>query len=174
MSISCGLLCSGAYAKRIQKYAISEVVMRILMVSSSGGHWVQMCRLAPAFSEHEVIFASTDSDYSQSVSGNKFYALPDASMWNKPKLFLQALKVLFLLVKVRPKVVLSTGASVGFFALFFAKKLGIKTIWVDSIANCDELSLSGEKVKRHADLFLTQWEHLAGFDADVRFEGAVI
>jgi hypothetical protein len=50
---------------------------------------------------------------------------------------------------------------VGFFALFFAKKMKIKTIWVDSLANVEQMSLSGSKVKPYADLWLTQWEHLA-------------
>lgn len=148
--------------------------MKILLISSCGGHWVQMCRLLPAMESCELVFASTDPDYSQSVSGFKFYAIPDASMWNKPRLILQALKVLFLLIKIRPDVVVSTGASVGFFALFFGKKMGIKTIWIDSIANCDELSLSGKKVKPYADLFLTQWEHLARGSDGIRFAGAVI
>ncbi|MBN1256111.1 MAG: UDP-N-acetylglucosamine--LPS N-acetylglucosamine transferase, partial [Planctomycetes bacterium] len=42
-----------------------------------------------------------------------------------------------------------------------AKKLiGAKTIWVDSIANGGELSLSGKLAEKYADLWLTQWEHL--------------
>jgi UDP-N-acetylglucosamine:LPS N-acetylglucosamine transferase len=82
-------------------------------------------------------------------------------MWNKIRLIWQALSVLMLLIKLRPAVVISTGASVGFFALFFAKKMKIKTIWVDSLANVEQMSLSGSKVKPYADLWLTQWEHLA-------------
>lgn len=148
--------------------------MKVLLISSCGGHWVQLCRLLPAFENCEVVFASTDPDYSQTVSGYEFYSIPDASMWNKFRLVLQALKILFLLLKIRPNAVVSTGASSGFFALFFAKKMGIKTVWLDSIANCDELSLSGKKVKPYADLFLTQWEHLAVKDNGARFVGAVI
>jgi UDP-N-acetylglucosamine:LPS N-acetylglucosamine transferase len=148
--------------------------MKVLLISSCGGHWVQMCRLLPAFENCEVVFASTDPDYSQSVSGYQFYAIPDASMWSKLRLVWQALSVLWLLIRVRPNVVLSTGASSGFFALLFAKKMGMKTIWVDSIANCDELSLSGKKIRPHADLFLTQWEHLAGGETGAKYAGAVV
>ena len=39
--------------------------------------------------------------------------------------------------------------------------MGIKTIWIDSLANAETMSLSGLKVKPYADLWLTQWEHLA-------------
>jgi len=41
------------------------------------------------------------------------------------------------------------------------KLLRMKTIWVDSIANADELSMSGQKAGGCADLWLTQWHHLA-------------
>ena len=61
----------------------------------------------------------------------------------------------------RPDVVLSTGAAPGFFAILFGKLLGARTIWVDSIANAEQLSLSGKKAGRFADLWLTQWPHLA-------------
>jgi exopolysaccharide biosynthesis glucuronosyltransferase PssD len=35
---------------------------------------------------------------------------------------------------------------------------------VDSIANAERLSLSGSKVEKCADLWLTQWEHLSKID----------
>ncbi len=134
---------------------------KVLFISSCGGHWKQMRRLEPAFVEFEKHFAATDASYYQFVIGQPFHYIPDASMWNKIRLIWQALSVLMLLIKLRPAVVISTGASVGFFALFFAKKMKIKTIWVDSLANVEQMSLSGSKVKPYADLWLTQWEHLA-------------
>jgi hypothetical protein len=42
------------------------------------------------------------------------------------------------------------------------KFLGAKTIWLDSIANVEHISMSGEKVRGFTDLWLTQWPHLAG------------
>ena len=41
------------------------------------------------------------------------------------------------------------------------KLLGAKTIWVDSIANAQELSLSGKRAGKFADLWLTQWQELS-------------
>jgi UDP-N-acetylglucosamine:LPS N-acetylglucosamine transferase len=146
---------------------------KVLFISSSGGHWKQMRRLEPAFEGFEKYYAATEPSYYQFVIGRPFYSVPDASMWNKFRLVWQAIKVLVLLVRVRPSVVISTGASVGFFALFFAKKMKIKTIWVDSLANVEQMSLSGLKVKPYADLWLTQWEHLAKAEGPY-FYGAVL
>jgi len=59
------------------------------------------------------------------------------------------------------------------FALLFGKMLGAKTIWVDSIANAEALSVSGEKVGKYADLWLTQWPHLEK-QAGPSFKGSVL
>ncbi len=134
---------------------------KVLFISSCGGHWKEMRRLEPAFSDCIKYYATTDRSYYQFVAGEHFYAVPDASLWSKLRLIWQAIYVFFLLLYLKPNIVISTGASVGFFALFFAKKLRIKTIWVDSLANAEEMSLSGKKVRPYADLWLTQWEHLA-------------
>ena len=61
-------------------------------------------------------------------------------------------------------VVLSTGAAPGYFAILFGRLVGARTIWLDSIANVEQVSMSGQMVRRHADLWLTQWPHLAHED----------
>ena len=68
--------------------------------------------------------------------------------------------MLWVLLRVRPDVVISTGAAPGYFALRFGGLLGARTLWLDSIANAEELSLSGTKASRFADLTLTQWPEL--------------
>jgi UDP-N-acetylglucosamine:LPS N-acetylglucosamine transferase len=72
-----------------------------------------------------------------------------------------AMRVAVILLVERPDVIVSTGAAPGYFALRLGKFLGLRTIWVDSIANVERLSLSGQRVGRFADLWLTQWPHLA-------------
>ena len=137
-------------------------LLKVLIVSSSGGHWSQMLRLLPAFDGMDISYACTGKEYRETLAGDKkFFAIPDASMDAKLKLIWQALNVFKLLLQIRPDVVVSTGASSGFFALMFAKKMGKKTIWIDSLANVDKLSMSGRRVAPYADMYLTQWQHLA-------------
>jgi UDP-N-acetylglucosamine:LPS N-acetylglucosamine transferase len=134
----------------------------VLFVSSSGGHWTQLRRLRPAFDGWSQLYACTNAGYRATVDPEeRFFVLPEATRWNKVRLVYQALIVLWILLRTRPEVVVSTGASPGFFAMLFGRLLRKKTIWVDSIANVDELSLSGQQARRFADLWLTQWRHLA-------------
>jgi UDP-N-acetylglucosamine:LPS N-acetylglucosamine transferase len=94
-------------------------------------------------------------------------------MWDKLGLIKLAFSVLRQVIAIRPEVVISTGAAPGFFAILFGKLLGAKTIWVDSIANADELSVAGKKVKPWADLWLTQWEHLQS-DKGPKYYGSIL
>lgn len=135
---------------------------RILLISSSGGHWVQMNRIVPAFKNHDLYFCSTDFDYMSLVPEGRFYCVPDGSRNSNPFHIVHlALAVLRTLLQIKPHVIVTTGAAPGFFALFIGKLLGMKTVWIDSIANVNELSMSGRKAAWFADLYITQWPHLA-------------
>ena len=133
---------------------------KVLALSSGGGHWVQLLRLRPAFDGCIVHYATVKKGYQTDVGDAPFHVIPDSNRWNKFALLRTAFWVLALLVRLRPDVVISTGAAPGFFAVRLAKLLRMRTIWVDSIANGEELSLSGQKAG-FCDLWVTQWEHLA-------------
>jgi hypothetical protein len=97
----------------------------------------------------------------------------DATRWNKFGLLVLLLRLLRILLRERPEVIISTGAAPGYLALRIGRWLGARTIWIDSIANVERLSMSGEKIGPHADLWLTQWPHLARRDGP-HFVGAVL
>ena len=133
---------------------------KILAISSSGGHWTQMQRITSSFSGNEVVYVSTLKGYAKEVSTCKYYQVKDASAWNKLGLFSLFLQLIKIVVYERPNIVISTGAAPGLFAIILSRFLGAKTIWIDSIANYEKLSLSGRLAKYFTHLHLTQWEHL--------------
>lgn len=135
--------------------------LKILAVSSGGGHWVQLLRVRPAFAECQVTYATVNPSYQSDVGSSRFYAIADATRWSKLGLLRLAAQIIGILLWERPDVVISTGAAPGFFAVMFGKWMGARTIWIDSMANVDELSLSGQRAGKYADLWLTQWPHLA-------------
>ena len=146
---------------------------RVLAVSSGGGHWVQLRRLRPAFEGFETIWLTVDADHRQEVDGAPFYVVNDATRWDRLQVVTCALRVIRVLLRVRPDVIVTTGAAPGFFAIVFGKLMRARTVWVDSIANADELSGSGTWIGRFADLWLTQWPHLAR-EGGPDYEGAVL
>lgn len=146
--------------------------MKILAVSSIGGHWIQLLRLMPAFEGSEVEFMTTKQNFSTMVEGNKFYSIPDGNRWNKYGLVKCFFSIATIVKKSKPDVIITTGAAPGLIALFVGKLFGIKTVWVDSIANCEQISMSGKIAIKVADVIYTQWEHLES--NKVKFHGNVL
>jgi UDP-N-acetylglucosamine:LPS N-acetylglucosamine transferase len=137
---------------------------KILAISSPGGHWIQLNKICNQLEDQfEVVYATPAADYTSSTKedAKKVYAVTDASADSKLNLIPLTLKILFILLRERPNIIISTGAAPGVMAVLLCKFLPIKTIWIDSIANVKVLSRSGQMVKKHANLVVTQWEDLS-------------
>lgn len=132
----------------------------VLAVASGGGHWVQLQRLRSAFAHQRVVWVTTQQDYARDVAG-ELYVVRDANLWDKLGLVVLFAQVAWLVLRLRPRVVITTGAAPGFAAVMFGRLFGARTIWIDSIANAEELSGSGKRAGRWAHVWLTQWSHLA-------------
>ena len=65
------------------------------------------------------------------------------------------------------------GRRPGFFAVVFGKLTGARTIWLDTIALVEHLSMCGKKVGPFADLWLTQWPGNAT-EGGAQYAGAVV
>lgn len=145
---------------------------KVLAVASRGGHWVQLLRLRPAFDGFDVTYVSTDAEYKTMVEGSKLRIVWEATRQSRFRIATLAIQMFWILIHERPDVIITTGAAPGYFAVRLGKWLGIKTLWLDSIANAEELSLSGQLASKHTSKVLTQWRHLAS--ETVEFHGAVI
>ena len=146
---------------------------RLLAVASGGGHWVQLLRLRPAFGGCDVSYLTTSGGYQRDVVGARVFVVNDASRWNKIALGVMTMRVAWVLLRERPNVIVTTGAAPGYVALKIGKMMGARTVWIDSIANADELSMGGRMAGKLGGLWLTQWEHLASDDGP-KYAGAVV
>ncbi len=151
----------------------STRIPRILAISSGGGHWIQLLRLRPVFIGSHVLYASVGTQRARDVAPAPYYAIPDANRQNKAMLLYMLVRILWIILRLRPDVVISTGAAPGYFAVRIGRMLGARTLFLDSIANAEELSLSANLARRHCDLVLTQWPHLAEENGP-RFSGSVL
>jgi hypothetical protein len=134
----------------------------ILAIASIGGHWIELQRLLPLFREHDVTFISNKEHLAKSVKGSKYYNVPDANKDRKFDLIKCFCAVLTRVIVLRPRVIITTGAAPGLMGILIGRVLGAKTIWIDSVANVEKLSLSGRIALKLADRVYTQWAHLAG------------
>jgi UDP-N-acetylglucosamine:LPS N-acetylglucosamine transferase len=135
---------------------------KVMAIASGGGHWVQMRRIMPAFEGMDVFYVSLDPSSAADVPGRRYYTVRDVSRRDRWGFVVLAGQLARILARERPDVVVTTGSAPCLVALGLAKTfLRAKTIWIDSIANAERLSSSGAQARRVADVWLTQWEHLA-------------
>ncbi|MFK4751345.1 UDP-N-acetylglucosamine--LPS N-acetylglucosamine transferase [Oceanobacter antarcticus] len=134
---------------------------KILAVSSSGGHWIQLQRLRfDLLDKHQTSYMGTAIGMQDLVEGKPFFVVQDCNI-NEPLNTLRCFfQVLSVVRKVRPDFIVSTGAAPGLLTLLAGKLTGAKTIWIDSLANTKKLSVSGKLAGYFVDLWLTQWPEL--------------
>jgi hypothetical protein len=147
----------------------------VMAIASAGGHWQQLRRLAPAFGGLEVVYVGVLDECAADVPDARFYTVPNVTRLSIGRLIILAPRLLSILIKERPSVVVTTGSAPGLIAIAIAKTfIGARTVWIDSIANYECLSTSGSLAGRFADVWLTQWPHLAKESPGPLFWGAVL
>lgn len=145
---------------------------RILAISSGGGHWEQLMIVSAAFDGHDVSYVSTMKGSGDRFGISKIDIVADCNR-NKPMANIKcALDLLALLRQIRPDVVITTGAAPGLIAIALGRLMGAHTIWIDSVANSEELSMSGKLAKIVASTRVTQWEHLS--TDGIKYWGSVL
>ena len=136
---------------------------KVFAVASIGGHWVQLLRIAKALEkEFDVVYMSTHEKCATMVEGRVYYSMNDFSRWDFYKMFPELLHSIYIICKEKPSIVITTGAAPGLVCLFAAKICGIRTVWIDSIANVEHISFSGRIASKFASRIYTQWPSLAG------------
>jgi UDP-N-acetylglucosamine:LPS N-acetylglucosamine transferase len=128
--------------------------------------------LRPALEPFDPIFATTNPELSKRDGAARFYLLPDCNRDEPLRAIRCLLASIRLVLRVRPSVLVTTGALPGLFCLIAARLTGARTIWIDSIANSDQPSLSGRWAGPFAHEWFTQWGHLA--TPDHRYDGALL
>lgn len=147
---------------------------RVLAVASGGGHWEQLMLINPALNNCDVHYATTMAGLPERAEVSPSTIIPDCSRDDLLANVRCTVKILRLFIVYRPDIVVSTGAAPGLISLFVGKISGARTIWIDSIANSEEMSLSGRVATYFADVCLTQWEHLSRSSRKLKFMGCVL
>lgn len=144
---------------------------KVLAVASYGGHWKQLCRLSEFLKRYDTTYLTTNK-YEKKESNAVLY-INDANKNDKFGLIILFFRALCIYLKVKPDIVITTGAAPGLMMILMSFIFRKKSIWIDSIANGSELSLSGKLAKKIATHTLSQWEDVAKKE-NVIYKGSLI
>jgi len=149
--------------------------LRICLVASAGGHLSQLLKLAHCWCEHQTFCVTTANVAGAKLgSTGRVYVVGECNREHPIRVLLVLVRCLSIMLREKPDVVLSTGAAAGCILCFIGKLMRAKIVWLDSITNVRNVSLSGRMVRYIADLFLVQWPHLAQEYKSAEYVGAVV
>lgn len=139
----------------------------LMLAASFGGHWKQLMVIESLLwsNERRLSFVSTSPETPSEAIGANYYQVPDCNADERLKALRCLGSGLSLMLRLRPDLLITTGALPGLLLAVAAKLTGTRVIWVDSVANAECLSASGRMASRFVDLCCTQWEHLADADS---------
>ncbi len=140
---------------------------KVLFISSTGGHLSEMLQLSPLFKKYDyhIITEKTKANlvlqeqYPKKVD-YLIYGTKDHLLTYPFKLLANCFKSIYLFIKIRPKVIITTGAHTAGPMCCIGKLLGSKIIYVETFANINTKTITGRLIYHFADLFLVQWEQM--------------
>jgi UDP-N-acetylglucosamine:LPS N-acetylglucosamine transferase len=144
---------------------------KVLAVASAGGHWKQLILLKASFDDCSTVYVTTLSGLPEQSGITNYNVVLDSNQNEKLAVLYSLFQLLFIFIRVRPDVVITTGASPGVLAIVLGRLFFSKTIWIDSIANSQKLSMGGSISKRLAHKVIVQWESLV--QDNVVYSGSV-
>jgi UDP-N-acetylglucosamine:LPS N-acetylglucosamine transferase len=151
----------------------SDKKIRVLAVASVGGHWEQLMLLHDLLDSYDVTYATTEPGLISLNAIAKSYIVSDCNRNTPFELVKSLTQAIMVVIKVKPQVVISTGALPGLLCLIFGRVLGARTIWLDSVANAEKLSMCGNIARYISTVCVTQWKHLAVIPR-VRYFGSIL
>lgn len=133
----------------------------ILAIASGGGHWEQLMIIRQSLPDEGVLYVTTLDGLGARSKLSSIVTISDCNRHSIGSTVTCGIQLLSLILRIRPRLVITTGAAPGLIGLCIGKLFGAKAIWIDSVANSEELSLSGRIAGLFADLWVTQWESLS-------------
>lgn len=139
---------------------------KVLFISSTGGHLDELLQLKPLFKKYDS-YIITEKTKSTIDLKNKFsnvnylvYGTKEHIMSYIFKFIYNLIKSLILFIKIRPKVIVTTGTHTAVPMCYIGKLFFRKVIYIETIANSKTKTLSGKLVYPIADKFIVQWESM--------------
>ena len=133
--------------------------MRLLLVSSSGGHLAQLHVLRDWWGRHDTRWVTFDTDHARSLlAGEPVVWAHHPTTRNIPNLLRNLLLAVRTLRRDRPDVVVSTGAGVALPFFLLARLMRIPTAYLEVYDRIETPTLTGRLCAPLSDVFLLQWE----------------
>ena len=146
--------------------------MKLALITSTGGHLLQMMSLRDAWQAEDHFFVTFPlEDAKTLLNGEKVYWGHHPTNRSIKNLLRNGWLAWKVLRRERPDVVISTGAALAVPFLWLGRLLGMRTVYVESITRIHTLSMTGKMVLPAVDKFYGQWEELSMIHPKIDYDG---
>lgn len=136
-------------------------MMKICLVSSSGGHLAQLYLLKPFWEKHERFWVTFDKEDARSLlAEEKMYFCYYPTNRSLKALLINSALAFRVLWKERPDLICSTGAAVAVPFFYLGKLFGAKLIYLEVLDRISSPTLTGKLISPVADQIVVQWEEM--------------
>ena len=147
---------------------------QLLLVSSVGGHLLQLVALRPAWSGFTRVWVTFDAADSRALLAEESVVHAHGpTNRNVPNLFRNLVLAVRVLRRVRPAALVTTGAGVAVPFAIVARLLGVRVVYVETLARIESPSLSYRLSRPFVSRTYVQWPELADAVPAARFCGTV-
>lgn len=151
---------------------------KVIFISSTGGHLSELMQLKRIFDNYDyhIITEKTDTTIKlKNQYGKRIdYLVYGARNYLFSYIFkfsYNVIKSFFLYLKIRPDVIVTTGAHTAVPICYIAKFFKKKIIFVESFARVNSKSMSGKMINKIADVFLVQHKELLDVYENSNYKG---
>ena len=151
-----------------------KIEEKSMLVATAGGHLIELLSAVENIEFANCTLVTTNSEGAPESTAWDIVTIVDSNartLWKALTSFRQSFHVV---TNCKPRIVISTGASIGVFIIFWARVFqGAKCFWIDSVANTRSLSLSGKIARVMCDKVYVQSSTVANKSKDLTFLGSV-
>ena len=137
--------------------------LKLCFAASSGGHLEQILMLKPLMEKYDSFLITEKTTYETEIKDIKIYYLYQVNRkeWKFPfEMICNAFKSLFVFIKERPDVVITTGVLAMVSMCLLAKLFRKKLIYIESFAKVTTPTETGKMMYKYADQFYVQWPQM--------------
>ncbi|MEM4662840.1 MAG: PssD/Cps14F family polysaccharide biosynthesis glycosyltransferase [Candidatus Diapherotrites archaeon] len=143
------------------------------LAASAGGHLTELLQIKEAWKNYPHFYVSDKRPNAIDLSKKEKVYFVVCPRRNPLKLFVNVMQSLYILLKERPNVVISTGADTAVPICILAKIFLKKVVFIESFCRINDVSLSAKIMYHFADLFLVQWPENKKFFPKAEYVGSV-
>ena len=150
---------------------------KICLISSSGGHFEQLLTLRKLSENNDVFIVTEKTKYNKNDKKINYFVkqVNRKELLFIPKMILILFKSLYIYIKEKPDVIISTGVLASIPMLFIGHIFKKKVIYIESFAKINSPTMTGNLIyKKHiADRFYVQWETMKEFYPNSIYLGGI-